>query len=194
MLFDHRGNRKYLTADERQSFLAAADTASDPLVRSFCWALACTGARISEVRSLSARSIFVAEDLIVIECLKRRQRGIYRAVPVPHEVIDLLEETHGISALRADPSLDGERLWPWCRTTAWKRIKEVCLAAQVPAVVSKPKSFRHCFGVVGVAQKGIPLGTMKRWLGHSRLESTLVYTEAVGEEERALADRMWRIT
>lgn len=60
-------------------------------------------------------------------------------------------------------------------------------------MVSKPKAFRHCFGVVGVAQRGIPLGTLKRWLGHARLESTLVYTEAVGEEERALADCMWQV-
>jgi hypothetical protein len=54
-----------------------------------------------------------------------------------------------------------------------------------------PKAFRHSFGVRGVAQAGIPLGTMKRWLGHSKLESTITYTDAVGPEERALADRMW---
>jgi len=192
MLFDHHGNRKYLTARERLAFLRAADTASDRMVRSFCWVLACTGGRISEIRSLTPHSIELDEDIIVIECLKRRQRGIFRPVPVPHDVIRVLEEVHGIASLKANPALEGKRLWPWCRTTAWMRVKEVCAQAQLPAFISKPKAFRHCFGTIGVSVKGIPLPTMQRWMGHARIESTIEYTQAVGPEERALAERMWR--
>lgn len=191
MLFTNRGERKYLTGRERQAFLAAAD-AAEPPVRTFCWVLASTGARISEVRALTANSIDVANEAIVIECLKRRHRGVFRAVPVRRGLIDLLESVHGIAALNADSERCNLRLWPWCRTTAWTRVKEVCAAAGVPEYVAMPKSLRHCFGVEGATQAGVPLGTMKRWLGHSRLESTLVYTTAVGLEERALAERMWR--
>jgi integrase len=191
MLFDRTGQRKYLTTSERLAFLDAADS-FEPEVRSFCWTLASTGARITEVQSLTAASIDAADDTVVIECLKRRQRGVYRGVPVPHELVALLEEVHCISALRADPNRRSVRLWDWCRTTAWTRVKEVCATAGIPDAIAMPKAFRHAFGVEGTAHANVPLPIMRRWLGHVRLESTAVYCEAVGREERLLADRMWR--
>lgn len=190
MLFDRHGQRKYLTTGEWRAFLTAADSA-EPSTRSFCWTLAYTGARISEVRALTPLSIDAANDAIVVECLKRRRRGIFRAVPVPHMLIALLDEVHDVITCQADPVRRNERLWPWCRTTAWARVKGVCAAAGVPEAVRMPKAFRHTFGIEGAAHVGVPLGTIKRWLGHARLESTLVYTDAVGAEERALAERMW---
>jgi integrase/recombinase XerD len=54
-----------------------------------------------------------------------------------------------------------------------------------------PKAFRHSFGVEGATRANVPLGIIKRWLGHAWLESTIIYCEAVGAEERALAARMW---
>ncbi len=193
MLFDRSGHRKYLTGAEWRAFLSAARNA-DPDVRTFCFVLAYTGARLSEVRALTAQSIDFANDAIVIECLKRRQRGIYRSVPVPMELIALLENAHRISLMRADPTARTQLLWPWSRTTAWARVKEVCKAAGVPEAVAMPKALRHSFGVEGATQANIPLGIIKRWLGHARLESTIIYCEAVGAEERALAARMWRNT
>jgi integrase len=190
MLFTPEGHRKYLIAAEWQAFLAAARDA-EPEIRSFCMTLAYTGARVSEVRALTVTSIDLATDSIVIECLKRRRRGIYRAVPVPREIILLIDKVHDISKKQSDPSLKTARLWPWCRTTAWARVKEICALAGVPDSVAMPKAFRHSFGVEGVTQANVPLGTIKRWLGHSRLESTLIYTDAVGAEERTLAARMW---
>ena len=193
MLFDFSGNRKYLTTAEWQSFLNAADD-FEPLTRSFCAVVAHTGARISEVRALTANSIDTASGTIIFECLKRRRRGIFRAVPVPGSLIELLEDVHRISARRADSILCKHRLWPWCRTTAWSRVKEVCAKAGVPEYIAMPKSFRHSFGVRGAAQAGVPLGTMRKWLGHSRLETTAIYTDAMGPEERLLAERMWSVS
>ena len=190
MLFDCSGQRKYLVSAELTAFLNAADRA-DPHVRSFCWTLAITGARLSEVRSLTPRSIDLMSETIVIECLKRRSRGIFRAVPIPTKLVLMLEEVHQLSKLQVDPGIRDTLLWPWCRTTAWAHVKKVCAAAQVPPSVSMPKAFRHAFGVRGTTQAGVPLGTMKRWLGHARLDSTIIYTEAVGAEERVLLKRMW---
>lgn len=191
MLFDRTGHRKYLTAEEWRAFLAAAER-NDPTVTSFCFVLAYTGARLSEVRNLTPQSIDCAEKTVVFECLKRRRRGIYRSVPVPCELIDLLEHTHRISRARADTELNAQRLWPWSRTTAWMRVKEVCQAAGIPSEVAMPKAFRHSFGVEGAVRANVPIGMLKRWLGHSRLESTIIYCEAVGTEERSLVDRMWK--
>lgn len=190
MLFDRRGQRKYLVASEWSEFVAAAELA-DPLTRSFCLTLAYSGARISEVLSVMPQSVDQASNLIVVECLKRRTKGIYRAIPLPRHVICVLQEVHNVIVLQSSSKLHNKPLWPWCRTTAWSRVKTICAAAGVPASVAMPKAFRHAFGVRAATQAGVPLGTLKRWLGHARLDSTIIYTEAVGEEERALALRMW---
>jgi site-specific recombinase XerD len=64
-------------------------------------------------------------------------------------------------------------------------------AAGIPKGVSKPKALRHGFGVAGT-QSGVPLNIIQRWMGHARLDTTAIYTNAVGDEERALAKRMWK--
>jgi len=55
-----------------------------------------------------------------------------------------------------------------------------------------PKGLRHAFGVAAV-QKQIPLNLFQKWLGHSRLETTAIYADAVGAEERSIAKKMWNI-
>ena len=179
-----------VTADERRAFIRAAKRFA-PTVESFCVTLALTGARISEVLALTPDRIDRASHAIIIESLKKRRSGVFRAVPVPDYLIDRLAAVHGISSRTSDTSSRGERLWPWSRTTAWQYVKTVMIAAGIPRSVSKPKALRHGFGVAAT-QSGVPLNIIQRWMGHSRLDTTAIYTNAVGDEERALARRMWK--
>ena len=190
MLFDSIGNRKYLTTAEWREFLKAADLAP-AIVRSFCWTLAYTGGRLSEVRALTPRHVEPDLSTIRFECLKRRRKGIYRELPLHEGLRTLLETTYSITALRADAKLVDKRLWPWSRTTAWAHVKSVMQSAGLPKHLCQPKALRHTFGIEGVMNQNIPLGVMKKWMGHARIESTVVYTTPVGREERALANRMW---
>lgn len=186
MLYDHSGNRKYLTAQERRRFIEAAHRQL-PSVETFCLTLAFSGARISEALALTAGNIDTAAGIIVFESLKKRRKGVYRQVPVPTSLLRRLESEHALS--RADAQM---RLWPWGRTTAWKHIKAVMQMADVPSFCAMPKGLRHAFGVVGVSEAQVPLNMMQKWLGHSRIETTAIYANAVGPEERAIARRMWR--
>ncbi len=120
-LFDQTGNRKYLVARERRAFARAA-CAEGGEIGTFCLTLAFTGARISEVLALTPERIDKGNCAIVFECLKRRERGIFRAVPVPLGLLMMIERVHGIGTPDHAPA---ERLWTWCRTTAWKRVKLV---------------------------------------------------------------------
>jgi integrase/recombinase XerD len=56
----------------------------------------------------------------------------------------------------------------------------------------EPKELRHAFAVEA-GQKGIPLNTIQRWLGHARIETTSIYANALGDEERNLARRAWSL-
>lgn len=189
-LFDGRGQRKYLTPKERAAFIEAAARA-DPMTATFCLTLALTGARISEILQLTPERIDANNGAIALETLKRRERGVFRAIPVPKEFIRYLESVHDIRGALNDADLRGRRLWSWSRTTAWKRVKKIMQTAGVPANVAKPKALRHAFGVEAVQEK-IALSLIKKWLGHTKIETTAIYADPIGNEERALARLMWR--
>ena len=160
------------------------------MATTFCLTMGLTGVRISEALGLTRDRVDVAGSMLVIETLKRRRPGVFRAIPVPHEFLTLLCEVHDIG--RDIEKIEStERLWSCSRTTAWKWIKTAMCKAGIAASVAKPKALRHAFAVEAVRQR-IALSLIKRWLGHSRIETTAIYADPVGDEERALAELTWR--
>jgi integrase len=189
-LYDIQGNRKYLSSGERRAFMRAAANA-DPAVETFCLTLAYTGARISEVLALTPRRFDFSVRGITIESLKKRRRGVFRTIPVPESLLERLDEVHGVKDAETDNARCDARIWCWCRTTAWTRVKEVMSDAGVSSAWGVPKGLRHGLCVECTTDAQIPLNIVQRWLGHSRIETTAIYANAVGKEERALAERMW---
>ncbi len=181
-LYDTNGRRKYLTASEWQRFLAAAARA-EPSTRALCRALAYTGCRITEALSLTRPQLDAEMGCVVLRTLKRRKL-VFRAVPVPESLIAEL------AALPKIPHAP-ERLWSWCRQTGWRRIKAVMQQAKIVGPQASPKGLRHGFGIAA-AEENVPPGLTQRWMGHARLETTVLYQHAVGSEERAFAKRLWR--
>ena len=192
-LFNPAGKRLYLTDSERKKFLAAADD-EERFVRSFCYVLGYTGCRISEALQLVGERIDFAAGAIVFESLKKRKRGVYRAVPVPPAVLEMLAMVHGLKDKKKKTAATKEKspppLWSFGRTTAWKHVIAVMKAAGVKGPQATPKGLRHGFGVAAI-QAGIPLNLLQRWLGHAQLTTTAIYANAVGPEERNIAARMW---
>ena len=98
-LVDDRG-RKYLTADERTRFLAAARTHPKPTVQTFArtLALTLTGCRVSEALAIRACDVDLAAAELRILTLKRR-REVWRAVPVLEDLIHELDLMHRVRRL-----------------------------------------------------------------------------------------------
>ena len=180
-LFDAEGARKYLCASEWRRFVRAAQDAPVE-ARLFCLLLAYTGCRISEALGVTPARLDREAGRVVFRTLKRRRR-IFRAVPVPQELMrDLVLLAHG----KADDAL----LWSWCRQTAWRRVKRVMRAARITGPQATAKGLRHGFGIAN-AESNIPTALTQRWMGHARAETTSIYQHAVGSEERAFAKRIW---
>ncbi|NBB70217.1 MAG: tyrosine-type recombinase/integrase [Alphaproteobacteria bacterium] len=189
-LYDATGARKYVTAEERAAFLAAAER-SPRQVRTLCLMLAYSGCRLSEALGLTADRVDLDAGLLIIETLKKRRTGVYRGVPVPAHVLEALDLVHGVRELQRKRGRGRDvRLWPVSRTTAWRRMAEVLDAAGIAGPQSSPKGLRHGFGVQAVSS-GVPLNLVQRWLGHAQLSTTAIYADAVGAEERGLMARMW---
>ncbi len=192
-LIDTNGNRLYLTPNEREAFIEAAKRSPSRDVRTFATILYITGCRISEALALTPGRIDFNAEVIVFETLKKRKRGVYRAVPVPSEVLDTLDMVHGLKGAQKakKTTILNKPLWPWSRKTAYTRIKELMDHAGISDGPHKtPKGLRHGYGVNAITKK-VPLNMLKKWMGHSKLETTEMYLNAIGEEQKIIASQMW---
>jgi integrase len=182
-MFDRSGNRKYLNSAERRAFIRAVGSVGDLSRRTFLLTLLHTGCRISEALNVLVERVDFGNGAIIFETLKRRKRGCFRAVPIPDELAkDLRSLAAGKQA--------SERLWNFSRPTAYRVVKATMRRARITGGMACPKGLRHGHGVACVAVK-IPLTTIQKWMGHARVETTAIYVDVLGEEERALAKRLW---
>lgn len=182
-IYNEQGQRKYLTSKEVHRFLYQSNSEKES-VKSFCFIQAMTGCRISEALSLSARSIDFSSGHAIIDTLKKREKKVFRSIPIPEWLLSLLDEQISSGVLNT------KQLWPWSRMTAYRRICEVMKKSDISGPHACPKGLRHSFAVRAI-QSGAPLNLVQRWLGHSDIKTTAIYTNVMGPEERAIAARMW---
>lgn len=175
---DAAGRRKYLSTDKRTRFLRAADSLSPPR-RALCHVLAYAGCRISEALALTVHHVDAERLTVTIRTLKRRKL-VYRAIPVPQAMIELLR--------RLLTAADGH-LWPMHRVTAWRVIKATMRRAGIAGPMACPKGLRHGFGI-RAADRSVPTNLIQRWMGHAWPVTTAIYLDAVGVEERQFTSHM----
>ena len=187
-LYDPNGDRLYLTASERAAFLEAARHSRRD-VRSFCEVLHFTGCRISEALAICPKNIDFENQALIFETLKKRRSGVFREVPVPDRLLDTLGLVHAIKDQKTNRN---QSLWSWSRTTAWRHVKAVLQHARIaPGALCSPKGLRHSYGVAAISA-GVPLNMLSKWMGHSKIETTAIYANALGAEQRIIAEKMWQ--
>jgi site-specific recombinase XerD len=182
------GARKYVNLSERAALLSQLASLSQD-ERLFVLTIMWSGARISEVLSLTAQSFQLETCVVAVRTLKRRRHAV-REIPLPAELTADLDRCFGLRERQCDPGRAAERLWKFHRVTGWRLIKAVMQSAGIHGVRASPRGLRHAFGV-GTVASGVPLDTVQRLLGHSSIETTTIYTEACGPDERALVARFW---
>lgn len=179
-LFDLYGRRKYLNAVERERFINAAAT-FEARIYALCLMLHFTGCRISEALAVCPMHLDAHENVVILQTLKQRKRGVFRMMPLPPTLVALLHHLAGDE----DAPIIG-----WHRTTAWEKITAVMARAGVQGPQATPRGTRHGFGVAAVSA-GVPITLLQRWLGHARLETTSIYLAVTGPEERDYAAKLW---
>ena len=187
-LVDARG-RKYLTAEERTRFLAAVRAHRQPTVQTLARTLALTGARVSEALALRPCDVDLEAADLRIATLKRR-REHWRSVPVPEDLVHELELVHRVRRAQASPRGRARALWPITRQAAHRQVGALMSAAGIAGPQACPRGLRHGYGVAAVTA-GVPLPSVAAVLGHASLETTAIYTTAIGAEARELVARVW---
>ena len=77
------------------------------------------------------------------------------------------------------------------RATASRRVDGVMQVAKISGIQACPKGLRHAFAIACLEMQ-IPLNLISKWLGHSSVITTAIYANALGEEERNIAARLWK--
>lgn len=188
-LFDPKGNRLYLTPQERHQFaLATGEVSKDK--RMFSLMLHHTGCRISEGLAVKVKDIDFAAGAVTLNSLKQRKSNVFRQVPLPDEYLRALDNAYDLRVLQKRSKPRNEYIWGWSRQYGYLIITEVMKLADLQGISATPKGLRHAFAIACL-DKGIPLNMVQKWMGHARLETTAIYANAMGHEERKLAARLW---
>lgn len=188
-LYIRNGARKYLNRSER---LRAIDAMKQlPAERAlFAQVLAWTGARVSEVLALTPMSFQIESGIITIVTLKRRKFAV-REVPIPPWLMASLDCAFALRQRQRDTLRGSQRIWGFCRMTAWRIIKRVMASAEIVGPQACPKGFRHGFGV-GALHDRVPLTMIQRLMGHAKLATTSIYLEVAGPDAALFLRQFWR--
>ncbi|MFK8103130.1 MAG: tyrosine-type recombinase/integrase [Saprospiraceae bacterium] len=80
-------------------------------------------------------------------------------------------------------------MWGFSLRTDSRYVKKVMHKASITGLQSSAKGLRHDFAVYAISR--VPITLVKKWLGHSRLETTEIYLNVIGVEERERAKKLW---
>ena len=190
-LFDESGNRKYLTPSERELFYKATIEVSKDW-RMFGLMLYYTGCRLSEALNIKVKDIDFSTGAVTIGTLKQRKSGVYRQVPLSDDFLRSLDNSFDLRILqKKNNKTRNQLIWSWSRRHGYQIIKKIMAKAELSGEYAMPKGLRHAFAIACL-DKGLPLNMVQKWLGHSSIETTAIYANAVGQEERKLAAKLWK--
>ena len=171
---------EYLDAVEVRALITAAQHARAKLLMLTQWR---AGLRVSEALALTRADASLDTDRPTLRVRQGKGRKS-RIVPVHPELQNALA-----SVLEFVDVGDG-RIIEADRSTAWGWVKEangraVAMGAIATARRITTHTLRHSYAR-HLLMNGIPLNYLSRWLGHSKIETTLIYLELVPDPTGSL--------
>ena len=142
------------------------------------------GLRVSEALDLEVRDLSLDAASSTVR-VRSGKGGKTRLVPVHPELHGAL-----ISALAYGDISQG-RIIEAHPAAAWRWVKTVVRRAEELGAISQGKqvsthTLRHSYAR-HLLMNGIPINYLSRWLGHSSIQTTLIYLELVPDPTRSLA-------
>jgi len=137
-----------------------------------------TGMRVSEALGVQYADLELTPDDEKVRVLGKGQRErtvLLTAAPESSRLLRRhlkLSRIRSGSVFRGDPRYGGSAL-PWGYTTARRAWQRYCAVAGVTATLHQLRHSR----ATQLVQAGVPLGTVRKVLGHRNIQSTLLYVE-----------------
>ena len=162
---------EYLEPDEVSAIIRAAPNPKAKLLMLEQWR---AGLRVSEALDLEVRDLSLDTTTPTLR-VRSHKGGKSRLVPVHPEL-------HGaLSSALAYGDISQGRIVEAHPTTAWRWVKTAVKRAEELGAISSGKrigthTLRHSYAR-HLLMNGIPINYLSRWLGHSSIQTTLIYLE-----------------
>ena len=142
------------------------------------------GLRVSEALALEVADLSLDAALPTIRVRSGKGKKA-RVVPVHPELEAALRMTLSYG------SVDQGRIIDVRRTTAWRWVQNAVFRAEQLGAIPLGRdagthTFRHSYAR-HLLMNGIPINYLSRWLGHSSIQTTLIYLELVPDPSGSLA-------
>ena len=173
---------EYLEAHEVDALIRAAPNPRDRLLFLIEWR---AGLRISEALTVETRDLSLDTDRPTIR-VRQGKGNKARIVPVHAELLAALTSALQFSNVGKD-----DRLVRSSRSTADRWIKAAAARAEELGAIPPGRhisnhTLRHSYAW-HLLVHGIPINYLSRWLGHSSIQTTLIYLELVPDPTGSLA-------
>jgi integrase len=187
---------RYVLPELARAIINSASTTQHRLLLECLWQ---SGGRITEVLRLRPCEVDLNEGALKLTNLKQHSRtNRTKLVYVSPELVGDLRRFAHDARVPATGFLFGSRQHPGpvSRQYAWRLVGDYARQAGVllpdrfgALTPATARDFRHGAAVNQVRQ-GVPLSEVQQQLGHSRLDTTSIYTRLANAERRMIADRV----
>lgn len=174
-----QAEKEYLTKEELKAF-AEAPTVNETTKRAFLFCCF-TGLRYSDVSALTWRDIRQGDNGWMVSVKAMQKTGRQVIIPLNQSAMSLLPDRNGCK-----PSQNVFDMT--CLSACDRCLKKMAAAARVAKNVSFHTS-RHTFAVLTLAAGG-DIFTVGKLLGHTSINSTQVYADAVMETKVEAVSRI----
>ena len=173
---------EYIEAHEVNALIRAAPNPRARLLVMIEWR---AGLRVSEALALEVGDLSLDMELPTLRVRQGKGRKA-RIVPVHPELHSALS-----SALQFGNIAESDKIVKASRSTADRWIKEATAGAQKAGAIASGRrisnhTLRHSYAR-HLLMNGIPINYLSRWLGHSSIQTTLIYLELVPDPTGSLA-------
>lgn len=139
--------------------------------------IAQTGIRIGELKFVTVEAVKEGSTIV---WNKGKYRTVYFTDGLCHELLQYCMEIDCSAGVIFCGKENGRAITPGA---VWKSLKYIAKQVDVPETIVYPHSFRHLFAKEYMRKVG-DISELADLLGHSRLETTWIYTKTTSDEKR----------
>ncbi|OYP54306.1 recombinase [Prevotella sp. P5-92] len=172
---EEESRREHLTLDEL-NMLAATDC-DNPIIKRAALFSALTGLRHVDIQKMKWREIVKEGDHYRVNFVQKKTKGV--------EYTPISEQAYGLCGERLD---DNRLVFEGLPSTSWisKPLERWIKAAGITKHITF-HCFRHTFATLQLAN-GTDIYTISKMLGHTKVETTQIYTKIVDQKKENAAD------
>lgn len=171
-----------LTRKDVQKLIEKASEQKKERLALLIQTLCLTGIRISELEFLTVESLENGE--FTVSC-----KGKIRTVLIVRKLQKKLLRYVQKNNIMNGPIFVTKYQTPIHRTSVWKQLKNLCIAAQIQADKVFPHNFRHLFARMFYSQDK-DIAKLADVLGHSSINTTRIYIMTSSDEHRKILNHL----